>query len=372
MTHDADSHSKAEIIDLDPEQVVDQGREAESVQHAAAPAKTSSRRFVLWAASGLVIAAIGGGWLYRDFLAPYLPSDALATANTRLAALETENKSLREEVSRVAKLANSLGEGVNALEVKTTAAATAAEQIGTLTKSGESRIAKLDQTIAGVKAAVDELKARPSTLPASSSGSVDSGVLAQLSARIETLEKDVASLKTQTPSGAEDVSILSQSLADLRAKIAAGTGYAAELDRIQRLVPAAPGLDILAPYAEHGIPDAKGLAAELMSLADALPKPDQPAKEESGTMFSNVWQAISGLVRIRNLGDIDWPTAAKSAASLADRGELRSAIEQLGAIEGSKPAGLTQWLERAEARLRIEQSAHDVGEAVMRAIAAKG
>ena len=54
------------------------------------------------------------------------------------------------------------------------------------------------------------------------------------------------------------------------------------------------------------------------------------------------------------------------------QGDLRQAIGQLNSIEGAKPAGLAQWMERAEARLKLEAAEVDVSAAVMRMIAAKG
>jgi hypothetical protein len=57
---------------------------------------------------------------------------------------------------------------------------------------------------------------------------------------------------------------------------------------------------------------------------------------------------------------------------LAEQGELRQAIDQLNAVEGPKPAGLAQWIERAESRLTLEVATGAVSDAVMRVLAAKG
>ena len=40
------------------------------------------------------------------------------------------------------------------------------------------------------------------------------------------------------------------------------------------MVPAAPGLDVVAAAAAQGIPDARGLAAELTAAIPALPQPE--------------------------------------------------------------------------------------------------
>jgi hypothetical protein len=166
---------------------------------------------------------------------------------------------------------------------------------------------------------------------------------------------------------------LSQGLSDLKAKIAAGTGYRDEYERIQRMVPAAAGLDVLQQYAALGLPDAKGLGGELKALIGTLPKPIIPGPvPESQSWWSGIYNSLSDLITIRVEGDVDWPTAASAASALAESGDLPQAVEQLSAIEGTKPVGIQQWLDRAQGRIGLEAALKSVEDAVLRVIAAKG
>jgi hypothetical protein len=373
MTNNDDTgRATSTIIDLDPDQVVEDGRPAPSAPEPAPAKTTSSKRFLLWSVAALAAAAIGGGWFYRDVLSIYLPSDHLKLAQEKLGRMEADNKALHEDVARLEKLTGTLSDSFNALESKTATQATAIDSTTGLVRDSEAQLAALDAGLKDTKKAIADLSSRTGLAPAVAGAPVDGTALTVLTTRIDALEKDVASLKTSQGSGAADTAVLSQSLADLKAKIASGAGFGPELERIQRLAPAAPGLDVLASSAAQGLPNAKGLALELTGLADTLPKPEAAVEESGGSMLSNAWKALSSLVRVRNIGEADWPAAARSAATLAEQGEVRQAIDQLNAVEGTKPTGLAQWLERADARLKLDAAVGVVSEAVMRVIAAKG
>ena len=47
-----------------------------------------------WIIAGLVVGALGGGWLYRDVLASYLPSSEMTALAEKLGALEVNNRNL--------------------------------------------------------------------------------------------------------------------------------------------------------------------------------------------------------------------------------------------------------------------------------------
>jgi hypothetical protein len=81
---------------------------------------------------------------------------------------------------------------------------------------------------------------------------------------------------------------------------------------------------------------------------------------------------LSDLITIRVAGTADWKRAAEQSAAFAESGDLQQAIGTLEEMEGAKPQGIEQWLEKAKARLAIEAQIKSVEETVLRAIAAKG
>ena len=355
------------IIDLDPDQVTVE-RDA-TVSAKPAPNKRGLR----WIASlaALALAAIGGGWLYRDVLSNYFPSDQMSQTIERTIALDKANMALQEQMHGLERIAGQLKTDVDALETKATSAAGTATAASDALSGTYSRITSVEADIAKTKQTLADFSTKLAAAPQPGiTATPDTSGLISLAARVETLEKDLAALKAGVAEK-PDMSVLSQSLSDLKAKIAAGTAYDLELDRIQRIVPAAEGLDVLKVHAEKGLPDAKGLAAELTMLAAQLPKPESAAfASADDSLWTRSWNAISDLIKIREAGEADWPVSAAAAAEIADTGDLKQAIDKLATIEAAKPAPLQQWLDRANGRLVQEAALQSVSNAVLRVIAA--
>jgi hypothetical protein len=355
------------IIDLDADQVVEDFASAEIKHGTAAPLQKSQKSRWIYGAAALVAAAFAGGWIYKDVLSNYFPSDQIRGLSEKVLELESKNTSLREELSNIDKLASQLKSDVDSLEGKELALESVVDTVQKADVAAAAKLNSLEQSLVETKQMVTDMASRP--VIATNGASIDAG----LQQRVTNLEKDVASLKVKPAAPVDNTVALSQNLADLKAKIAAGTGYLNEYDRLQRMVPAAAGLDVLAPYAALGLPDAKGLASELKTMIADMPKPVIPGPvAESQGWWAGVYDTLSGLITIKVEGDVDWPTTASAAVAFADAGDLPQAIEHLNAVEGTKPVGVQQWLDRAQARLALEKAVQTVEEAVLRVIAAKG
>ena len=269
MTHDnPDSPLKPQVIDLEAEDVtMEETGTPETPPPPPVPPKKSTFP-ATWLAIAVLVGAIAGGWLYKDVLSSYLPSNELLTTQARIDALEAQGKTLGEQLASVAATSDQLKTEIQGATEKSSAAQTA-------TAALETRLADLEAATQSAKAELEKLKSAPAT-GGTSSTPVDTSAVAALAQRLDALEKDVASLKTvSTPTDqSAATATLSQSLSDLKAKIAAGASYRAELERISRMVPAAAGLDTLSANANEGLPTAAGLAAELTALIPLLPKPE--------------------------------------------------------------------------------------------------
>lgn len=368
---------KPQVIDLEAEDVTPEPERAEADQAPPpphAPPKRRRRATLVWVALAVLAGAVGGGWLYRDVLSTYLPSNRMSELDARIGALEVNNKSLAEQIAAATEAAQSatsvssgleqtlkdLGGGMSETQAKITAM--------------DGRIAAAEQALAAAKSDLDGLRnAVSGTGTGSGGGTADPAALAALTQRIEAVEKDVASLKSAGgTAGGSNAAALTAALADLKAKIAAGGPFPDQYARIARMVPAAEGLDVLASHAEMGLPDAAGLAAELRASIGQLPKPEAEAPAESGSYWDSIRSALSGIVTIRTIGERDWPALAEKCAALAESGELAQAIAAIDESEGDRPAVVAQWRDRAAARLKLEAAAEQVGQAVLRQIAADG
>ena len=372
LTMTTDSHDSATIIDLDPEQVTVERDDISSSPPNPSQLPKRKSGLTRWAmpVAALLLAAIAGGWLYRDVISDYYPSDRVMAVIDRAATLEKSNGEMQVQVLALERLTTQLSGDLNTLETKSTTVGTVAATVQDGLVATDARVAGLESGLLETRQQVADL-AKIAPAPTIGNNVDDNAAVSALIIRLATLEKDVESLKAQKGQS-PDFTTLSQSLADLKAKIAAGTGFMEELQRIQRMVPAASGLEVLTPHAEAGLPDAKALADELAALATTLPKPQEiAAATTDDSYFTQAWNMLSDLIKVRNTGEVDWPSAATTAASLAEAGDLAGAIASLNALEGSKPLGVQQWLNRASGRLSLEAALQSVEDGVLRTLASQ-
>ncbi len=380
------------VIDLDAEEIRDEARPTANASHepsqeapreewspppTAAPRRKSGGA-AKWVIAGLILGALGGGWLYRDVLSAYLPSSKMTALAEKVDALEVNNGNLEAQVAALQQTVQ--GAADSATTAKDASAAAAAQigkadqgltALGAKLESTDQRLSAAEEAVAAASADLDSIRKSLSS-PGSATGGapVDTAALAQ---RIDALEKDVASLKSSrgAQGQATVTAALSQALADLKAKVAAGTSYAAENERIARMVPAAAGLDVVGSFAADGVPTAQQMAAQLRSLIPSLPEPAKPT-EEDNSYFGTLMTSLSGIITIREIGDTDWRQVADQAATFAETGDLTQAISTIDSAEGDKPVALAQWRDRAAARLQLNAALEQVSEAVIRQIAALG
>lgn len=368
----SESPVKPQVIDLNAEDVTEVKSAAEPAKAAPAPAPRRPGLF-RWIIPALVLGVIAGGWLYRGVLASYFPTSATAELGNRIGAMEANDKALQERLNAMVASIDAANATASHLDQQVQGAQSAAAEATTKIDAFEARIASSEQIIAKLRGDLENLGSAVSAGGASGTGSADAAALAALDHRLDALEKDVASLKSGavTAGDQSQAAALSQALADLKAKVAAGTAFQGEYDRIARMVPAAPGLDVLAQHAALGLPAASGLARELRDLGPSLPAPEQPAAN-TGSYWDSIWDSLTSIITIRDIGVADWRNLAENAAGLADGGDLVSAIARIDDAEGAKPPGLTQWRDRAAQRLKLEKAVEETASAVLRQITALG
>jgi len=108
MTHDdPESPLKPQVIDLEAEDVVMEETRASETPPPPSPPRKSGFP-AAWLAIAVVGGAIAGGWLYRDVLSSYLPSNELVTAQTRIDVLEAQSKTLAEQLASIAATSGQL------------------------------------------------------------------------------------------------------------------------------------------------------------------------------------------------------------------------------------------------------------------------
>jgi hypothetical protein len=377
MAKKKDDLKDGNIIDLDADQVFEHVEKpttdepsAPSVEEQMKPiARKSLRSGLAYPALALIAGVIAGGWFYKDVLADYFPSDRTKALTEKIDVIEKGNANLREQIASLDRLSSQVKADVDALESKDGALSATIADVQSSQSAANEKLASLEQNIADVKKTMATMAAQPSV---GSTGTVDASALVALRDRIDTIERDIVALKAKPVEPPDNTVMLTRSLTDMKVKVAAGAPFMDDLLRIQRLVPAASGVETLQQHAAAGLPDTKGLSQELKALIGDLPKPIVPGPvPESEGWWSWIVDGLSDIVSIRVEGEADWPTAASAAAALAESGDLPQAMEQLNAVQDAKPPGIQQWLERAQARLDVDKAVQSIEEAVLRDIAAK-
>jgi hypothetical protein len=343
---------------------------------------------MLWGGVALLaLAALGGAWAYQAYGSRYWPTDEMTAMATRVSTLEAENKTLGDQLRGVAAAVDEIKSGSGAVSDNATAARTAAEtalQNSTVAqetaKGASEKLAAIETRIGSTQQAIDALKSALAAQAPAEGGQaatapvIDMAAINELRARVEGLEKDVTELKAQggTP-GAETATLLSQTLADLKAKLAAGAPYPEEAQRIANLVPAAPGLDVLSGLAANGVPTAQMLAEDAKTLATQLPAPAGSAvpADAEDSYWDQFLGALGSVVKVRNIGETDWRDVAAKAGEAAAAGNLKDALS-LVTGEGEIPNELRRWREKVEARINADVAAEELSTAVLRQISAIG
>lgn len=371
------SKARSPVIDLEAEDISppsdtgDTEPPKEAEEQAAPPPPKPERRPSFWARHrGAIITGIVaillGAWFYRAVISDIWPPSSMAE---RLATLEASNRTVNEQLL-------ALSGGIDALKADL---AKRGADGANAAASVETRLGDLDKAVAELRQSVAGLGQN------TGGGTIDIGALTALTDRVTKLEQDVAALRegagtpttttpttttpTTTTTGGDDQSVaqLSQALADLKAKFAAGLPFRGEFDRIAIYVPGNPDFAALEPYAETGIPNPQALATALEALIPTLAKPGAGETSTSG----GFWAWFGTVVKIRDLNTLAWADIARAAAEDAKADDLRTAIARLEEPGGDLPLELVQWRDKARLRLKAEGAMAQLTAAITAVISGK-
>ncbi len=353
----SDEKQQDDIIDIEPQVISD-----------SKPETRKPRRNGLLSA-GLVVgiallAALSGGWFYRDVLANYLPNDELHALAMRVDALEAGNKEAAKRVDAVIALTDELKAQVGAAQA---AAEKSTKQSADLLAQSQSN----GQTTADMRQVLDQARADLENLKTQLASGGGNGAAADpaLVQRLDALEKSVAVIQG-SPVKSPDLNNLKQAIAALSAKVGDGSPFNNEFSVVAQAVPAADGLDVLKAEAQTGVPNAKQLAAALVEARAQLPKTANDSSSDG--WLNQIGAFFSNLVSVKTIGSDDWPTLAAKASALVAAGDLPQADALFASMEGQPPAPLSAWHDILQRRIKLDAALEKTRAAVAREIAAKG
>ncbi len=272
--------------------------------------------------------------------------------------------------------------------------------------SSEAMVAALASRVAVLEGAANrpapsaaglaELEQRLSTLERAEHVPAEDPRIAALSAKADQLAEQVASLHAASGDVADMQRLVTRAEAaaqsahdaaahrqtteallivagQLRDAVERGTPYAVELAAARRVIPsaAAPALDTLSANADTGIPRLNQLSETFPAVAAAIARAAL-APPDAEDFWGKLKHEAATLVSIRRTdGQGPDPDAIAARAEKAVRaGDLSSAVNELGALQGAPAEAAAAWLAAAKSRLAAEHALSDLAAASAAALAA--
>jgi hypothetical protein len=147
-------------------------------------------------------------------------------------------------------------------------------------------------------------------------------------------------------------------LATLARSASEPSAFKPQFDAMAALAPGDAAVAALRPYAETGVPTRVILAARFPDAAREALDAERIALSGEG-ILGRVWSSLTGLIRVRRVGDTSGITSADKLARAEMRlagGELAAAISEVRALEGEAQTKMAPWLRDSEARLSVENA----------------
>src|SRR5467141_2067314 len=245
-------------------------------------------------------------------------------------------------------------------ESKASKAATAAADPASAARieALEKSLASLRGEVATARAQSEKLAAIVNDVKATPGGSPSPLDLAAINERIAGIERAAraqsAELAQENAKPADDMSlrrIVAAALLDVQVRI--GDPYSAALTTAKSLATNPDALKPLEGFAAKGVPNANALSRELLTLVPKLSPPAQPDNATTGSGIVERLQAgASKLVRIERTDTVgnDRGAVVARATAAALRNELADARRELNTLAPAERAAAQAWLDKCDAR----------------------
>ena len=259
---------------------------------------------------------------------------------------------------------DALGARLSSVEAKTSKPAgpvtdaAAAARIDALEKS----IASLRSDLGASRAQSEKLAAAVGAIKSAPSGDVTtapdlSGINAGINDRLDKLERaqraEGAAIAQDNAKPADDAPlrrVVVASLLDL--SVRQGEPYATTLAAAKALVPDAGALKPLDSFATTGVPTAAGLSRELLTLIPKLTPPAQASGSAGSDLVDRLKAGAERLVRIERTDGVgnDPGAIVARVTAAALRNDANEARRELNTLSSDDRAAAQSWIDKANAR----------------------
>jgi hypothetical protein len=319
---------------------------------------------------------------------------ALGETQARLAretkALETKVGSGQELppelVSRLAKLEAALG-AISAAEQAGQPPQVAAlvGRLAEIEKSArEAReaakagVAGFDSDLAAVRTEAGRLAQRLDSLRGETDerlkGAAKAADVTPLAPRLAALERDLQTFLNSEADRNANASrvVLGLELANLKRAVDRGEGYAAELERVQKIAGYTIDLSALERSVREGVPTTQELAKSFRKVANAmLDAEDQPA---DASVVDRLMSGARSIVRVRKAGHAADDNSAEAVIGRMEtalkEGRLGDVVVHAKKLPPKAELAGEDWIKKAAARHAVDQALADVETALKSSLGA--
>jgi hypothetical protein len=274
----------------------------------------------------------------------------VASLAERVAQLETTrsapNAQLEDRLSAIEKHIGSLSDVAAALRQRSDATAAVAESAQRRADAAAAR-AETAQATGAQGAVVDRQDFAALT-----------DRLAALERAAQALQSDLArqrsNLAKERDTRADERAVRLAVVAEmLKAAVARGERFRAELDAAKALAPDQAALDPLAAFADTGVPTAAALGQQLGAALSAMRRAAEPNAAADGGFLKRLQVNAERLVRIQPIGERPGDDASAILARVeakASRGDIARALAELATLPPAVREPAQDWVKAAQAR----------------------
>ena len=289
---------------------------------------------------------------------------------------------VKDRIGRIEDTIKTLGEtAAQGGDVAQTAAITT--QIEELATRLESRITALekapppatdDSTKSAVAALSDKVAALSTALQEQAKTTPEGGVSEELTSRLSSLEKALATLKAAPPVAREESSAGAALALRLSALIRAaeqGRPYGEELEALKKTAPPDLDLSAFAAHAEKPVPSRAQLASQFRQRSEQAAKAMAPPPDDQ-SLVGRFLTSAQSVIRVRRIdgasGDSPEAVLSRMAARL-EAGDLAGALKASAKLPDETAKALGSWLEQARARVALDAAAEGARDQLAKSLA---
>lgn len=304
------------------------------------------------------------------------PTVDLTPIDTRLAKLESEASSTTTEAGKLSGSVTGLEGDVAALKTEISGLDTRLQNTEATAKAAQTAVSTSDvslKTLADSQARATETLSSLSA-DIQSVGSANSSALEALRAELDSLSKRLAQVEaTMGDATAREVAARALSVSALKSAVDSGRPYSTELAAVKAGLPADIDLKALEAHADKGVEPVSVLIAQFPQVARAIHQ-TYTAPDRSGDVLDSFLASARSLVSVRGPGDADGtgPEATlRKMENAVSGGDLKTAIAEASALPDSAKAAAADWVQRAEARIAVDDLTDQASQEVLSALARK-